>query len=1531
MTAKSPLARSVSAASPGRTNGDNPHTSVFAAIEKGSWATLLFAVRKRTVHAEALMYAHEKLGSARLAAALSLHISGYNTTLVHEIFRHGSQRLITCIIIKMPHLVATVEPQTGDTPLHLIAQRQADGIELNSDFVQSLFHSCDAADLLRQAADGKTAVHYLGAFGHDAAYAAVEKKFPRACTVVARDGSTPASLFSARLRRDLECERIANQRLLQAAGEQETVRAANSKFEQLQADIGRREQTIKAQETQIKKLTEERSALQEREEKMQRDSAQQQSELEKLRNECRRSQSEAARARENLNERVSELENAQEQCSTLQYEMAALREQVGTNATDLEKIDSDKSQLESELALLRSERDSVVAQLSAAGADGDKMAQHNRELAHSISNLEGQIDTLLSRVDASEREKARMNLEKDRLEDVRATIARSLQQNELAKESLQTTVDLAEQRAGELESQMEAVHRRFRHSERELEQLRRDMAGAREQQKAIETSCERQLDALQKEREALLAQLADARTTARQADEKARQDVENLRSEMRALAETSTAAQERAKRLQHDVDNTKREAAASITRMREETEQQIQELTEETQRQKAIAEEALTRARSSTERTALTEHSAKLVADAKRVEAELNARLKEAQESAAAQIAERSALLQASEQQLAELRSQLDENNAKSASLESAVHNTASEWTRYAGEVQERHEASEKDLREKLQKAEDQLRHARKELEQERAIAATRDSIDSKTPRARPTAPLNGSGKHASLRRARTLRVLDGDKPAPPPQAPMDEQTQLMLRNHEINNNFYARVFALVREGNYKVLTELFNAGLNPNTRCAEEGSFGQTMLEVAVRTISKRELSLSEATIDQITKTVPLLVQRGGDWEDLDEFLRTDSHTLPDKFLHVLRKRDDASPFCKSLIEGRASDAEKHLDTVENLNRVPSRYEQEGYTYLHVAVLHQAARLIQAMLLTGRVSVEARDNNDRTSLHLLLETCNDAATRLTIAQYLLAAGASAQEPCRFEKIIAHSRSKLESFATEPTAAPKKARGIKSLLKRGKDSAGKSLVHDLGKLQTEARRFGTPLVMAQALGDSALVACMKNRRYLLPTIDTAVSEDTGRPLLQTYITNAVLTQIVMEELIVSGQVAEDDELYRIFQRYRNVFFAFNPNFGGRDGYAGVLRAIGAAAGASRCSPEQAQQLIVSMVLQDELALAKLMQQGKQSDSDDDERLRANASPIWEICALLKQATAGVADGWFAVSAMIEMPTRELYDDAVLLALRFFIKQNHTQALEYMLNRRDRLFGDVDINTVIDEKLQYTGIEYAAHLGVTETLEWFMERQRTRIDQPGAFGRTLVSIASAAGQPISIVAIDKFKFDNKISLEQHTNSAHYGIETPDLQNTVLHQCARQHRIDLLRYCIDLVVHQIRKVNRSGQTPLTVAEQSHSFHGAFKNAAQERAAVECIEFLEQKMDRGSSSGSNTPHRVKTDNPMPPPPALRLPPPVGAAPTPPVKAKAKPADPDFIDEYDFDLSDDDEEATAESAPEKKPRRKKSKSSKK
>ena len=715
----------------------------------------------------------------------------------------------------------------------------------------------------------------------------------------------------------------------------------------------------------------------------------------------------------------------------------------------------------------------------------------------------------------------------------------------------------------------------------------------------------------------------------------------------------------------------------------------------------------------------------------------------------------------------------------------------------------------------------------------------------------------NGTTAAATTTTPVSPRAADngGKKPGdvtPPEHEKELEEMSAQQANALNNEEFMEGVCDMVADGKVARITEYLNDGLSPNT----QDFLRRPLLEVAVRRVhelykKERPSDVEKKTLKAVVQLVPLLLQRGGIWKSIDDYLTREigfDDALPSSLYEIIRKRDDMSPFSTAVARGNFEEAIKHIAKVEDLDRrptIPERHAKEGFSYLHIAVYEESVMLTQ-VLVQGGANVNVVDNKKRTPLHLVLVKCQDRRARLTITQFLLAGGASTKALCSYQKLLNDCKARMEKITPGSTTPSTPVPGMH--------------IDAMARLSSETEKYGSPLKLAESLGDAELLECMRNRRYL--AVDRAT--------LTEYIETWALLHSRVDSAIAEGVIKPSDNIYVLFRRYKDVFLAFNP----RHNYVNMMCRMYDDADVDRVKDKAdvAERKMTTIYAQDSETIVKYMQSGgartktldrsltgttssSSSTTTTTEKTHANATYEWRIGDLLIKCVNALEKHWFDVSSLIQQRATELYADAVLDAVCKLVRVDDAHGVNAVLCRPyDRLFGaGVDLNTIVDRKLKFTAIELAAYYGSINTLESLMAQQRNDITRKGLSNRTIAQIAVRGQQPLALVAIDAFMFKNLMTEAPHTHADDYGLLTEELENSVLHEAARTSRDDLMRHCIDEVRFQLSRRNKGGQTPLDVAEQM--IHWGMPTRKIEMAKTACKQILTEAIE-GKLFGKNSP---------------------------------------------------------------------------
>jgi hypothetical protein len=701
--------------------------------------------------------------------------------------------------------------------------------------------------------------------------------------------------------------------------------------------------------------------------------------------------------------------------------------------------------------------------------------------------------------------------------------------------------------------------------------------------------------------------------------------------------------------------------------------------------------------------------------------------------------------------------------------------------------------------------------------------------------------------------------------PPPPPPNGLLRIPAIALANQTANATFYEQLTRHVAGGQVEPLRRLLELGLSPNTCGGANSDNPQPLLElVCVAACETKAAAIAmdaranAALIDEQCRVARLLLEAGADWSGLDQFLVDGARHLPQRMSRLLQEeRDDISPFCKALVSGDEEAALRWLSTVADFERVPSRYAREKWSYFHIAVVNGMTRLVQSMLLESEqrdeereqqhqqqsssaprtLNINARDANDRSALHLALQKCADAGQRRLIVEALLAHGANPNQPCTYSKLIGGIRSFLDKQKKRSSSGGGGATSTRL------PDTGAAL---LQKVSAESVTYGTPLAQAEAMQATDLTRRMRSRRYLRVSVDSRDKDAYGAPLLQDYIVQCISLHTGVARLLQSGSLTEQHSLHRLYVVYGDVFHCFNPHFADAAGYGErVLDRIYAHAGVQdRHQDESADKSLASRLDVDQSVLAQhVVSSGAVPGAS------GTVNELRCVAQLLMQATDAMRDHWFdRLSSVIERSARRLYARAALDVLRRSIAENAVARVAYMLADADR-FG-VARATIVDQHLGMRTIELAVHSGASAVIDLLLRRDPTLADTAHQTRGSLVQIARVAAQPISIVALDHWR--HNLSGGGRTHAVHYDAIS-ETSGTVLHECVRQQRADLLEFCLPaLQPNLVQRKTARGETAVQIARTLLGVQAISVECST--ALRRCIELLE-----AASSSVGTPRRA------------------------------------------------------------------------
>lgn len=1437
---------------------------------------LLVHIRMQKIGADALARAYRHIAPERfqrLMITVLVHPQCGNrpTTVLHTLFRYCNWRVMQlivneCLQDKLPRLWFDArEPATDDTVLHILAQRVPNSlVPLGEDvtgallgvadddndatlerkirdaendqmlhlrFVEQLVRATPRLLLAAPNALGLSVVHYLGINNYRSAYNTVERLYSDLCVTAASEGSaagTPQNLIGRRTEQLLSISTDENVRLRQTLrATQRMASELQSMHEELNRRIQRGQLGAALAQEQLQKLTTKQHSIDMQRTEVQAAIGVKDGEIERLRAERDASNATAVSARAEFAAANEKLRRAEEERKALRDDLERERKKIEAYDVDIRAAEEDNQRL---AEIIRERTRQHAEEIAATAVD---TADHaDVRYAALMKQLEEERQALAARLAATE-------LEKSMAQSAKAAIEHKIEARVAVHRNVQSLYDEARKRSEDLE------------------------------QRLAESNA--------KQREATVA-------------------VELMRDQLQALAqERATTAETYARRASENAVERDKLATALL----------------ESQAMLQAAQRAL-----ATEKEANARHAAAFeeIKDVER-EKEFHDVANERERALLTQVEEMKRIVDASETRAAALRQQEEEGsvltrllqqrheeemNAVNARLEEAT-NSLIVAQRRASQI----EAASGQSSQKLEEQKERARLLQKQIDdQQRLIAEHAPSATLSPAFANMGSGDNGGGsggggsgastprRDAARERTMSRKMsrlfivpppLPADNTAPTPHSTLraagsadgsgtsskddekqpaetspsstkvdpDEDMSAQRTNALNNEEFMEAVCDMVSEGNTGKITMYLNDGLSPNT----QDFFKRPLLEVAVRRIAElyakpKPNDVDRKTLKMVTQMIPLLLQRGGIWKEVDTYLQNElghDDKLPIAVYDMLRKRDDMSPFSVAMARGQFQEAIKHIGKVEDVNRVPTtpdKYFREGFSYLHIAVFEESAMMVQVLMQHG-ANANVVDVKKRTPLHLLLVKCKERKLRLSITQFLMAGGASVKVGCSYQKLVDDCKKRMEAIAPGSTTAHA--------------STTPSNVDVARKLSTEMEKYGTPLKLAESLGDPELLECMQNRRYL------AVQKST----LVEYIKNFALLQSRVETAIAEGVCKENQRIYLLYRRYRDVFLAFNP----RHNYVTMQCSLQTDADVDRVhdAADVVERKMKKMLSADAEYLIQYMQSGGARSKTLDQSLASNAGSTagsastvkthanatfeWSVGDILVKCVDALEKRWFDVSALIQQRATELYGEAVLDAVCELVRTDQAQAVNTILCRPfDKLFGvDVNLNALVERRLKFTAIELAAYCGAINTLESLMSQQHYDITRRGVTGRTIAQIAVRGQQPLSLVAIDMFMYRNMMTEQPHTHCEDYGICTEELDNSVLHEAARTSRDDLMRHCIDQVRFQLQRKNKGGQTPLNVADQM--IHWGMPTRKIEMAKMACKQILTDAIE-GKSFWKDSP---------------------------------------------------------------------------
>ena len=690
------------------------------------------------------------------------------------------------------------------------------------------------------------------------------------------------------------------------------------------------------------------------------------------------------------------------------------------------------------------------------------------------------------------------------------------------------------------------------------------------------------------------------------------------------------------------------------------------------------------------------------------------------------------------------------------------------------------------------------------------------------------------------LRRSTSVASVRPGGPAPAPprlahdaaiaalaQSVSEGDEPLALAMYKLNEQLWLGLRDAMARADVKHVGDLFRLGLSANTR---DPATRATLLETAVRAACDIESTQGKLGDEvrhvgtRLVALIDLVLRNGGEWDGVDAFLRHESRRIPAAVAAKLQQRDDIAPFCCAVLGDAPAKVERLIGNVLDIDRVPAQDADKQLTYLHHAVLNGSAHIVYLLVL-HHADVGVIDSRGRTPLHLALTVkFKRPSDRAAIVEYLLAGGA---DPSAQSGVAPASSSEDEA-----PAPVRRRRGVFSRLRAPKvPTPG-------GPPNLATGDNTTPLAMAGALGDAGVLMLLQQPRYRRVTVAK----------MRDYVERSVAlhTTVARMTAMTPPLLNDHDYEYKLFTLYGNAFHAFNPHFValyGEDYSTARLRVSAELRDDEAASPRGTEKLVALRRAHHDYVDAALKALATESRA-------GNASLRWELLKQLEYCITAVCGGWFDVSELVRRPAREVYDEAALELLAEKIAADDRTFVDYVVGRRDRLFGSLfEVDAVVDQDRDLRGDELAACSGSVGVLQWYLERQpMARASMANARGQTLVSFACDSAQPLAVVALDwyaarQYDADDLVS-ERHPNACHYGITTHKTRNTALHLAVFKGRNDLMAFCIDRVPRQARAVNARNQTPFDVAvgllatQMSEARRGIIQDCADQLAAAALV---------------------------------------------------------------------------------------------
>ena len=1437
---------------------------VSSCIENASVNTLIIALQGCGVSVQAMENARTTHGIQTIAHAFTVASPEKQTTALHTLVAESPHALLDWfaknVLRNVRKLYEVRETGTLHNILHTLAQRVFE--QENRDSLKRstrlIFIDAPLSALTCRDSADNTPMHYLALMRHEELYRELRETHPSLAAQTQgaetlRADKLSSDLLGANtelrvLRDQIKAERDAYESLeVRQDALSKALLHQKLNTEILERRLGEninKKKRIKVKELEFIGIDSQNREL-----------------IEKLQREREEALAEASRAREAFCEAASQLEAAQglqeERRDALEVTRSSLQERNKT----VEEITGERTDLQQQLNALREKQRAAEADASKHDEEKDKL---RGRLNHQITQLEEEMEDLDARCAAAESTRDKALQEVARMESEIKE-----QETELAR--LQTQYRDARVHNEQLQADLHAANERQRQLQQQLDDLEIEKAELQVLQERNNTEKQDLKHQLAAERELLDAKLRDAQALV----DKANAELEEER-ELRKAAQISAAADahKESKQLLKEKERREKEAgkrAELVERAHQELQQRLQSIEEQSRRE-------------------LTE---------------LN-------------------------DELAETRQRAEE--AERAAKEN--YERVTEWAKY-------HDDAIEPVRSELSRVRDALRVAQQQLEEWKTLSAEQQvelqqriaQLEEEAVAA--TGEANGDTLPLPKKKQRPLRASDN----PPTESNKKIQTlrreanaandedlrreeDIMRCNIRLNMNFWT---ALTRHVSCACTESTQNAKMSTGSHsCMEEVKYlllrhlsansrdvhtGRCLLETATRAAGETHAALKTLgddgarRVDKQVAMIEMLLSYGAEWNELPQYLsdvssgctRLESGKVvlvqqDPRIVKLLENRDDYSPFVHALVSNDPLRLADLVDDVEDLDRVPTfkdgPYKDKGFSLVHIAVMNAVERgrgsnqcasesTLQALVRKG-ASCTIADNQDRAPLHLALVKNISREVLLRVCEYLMAGGADPTEPTTYKPF-------LDMVDKDSSVARKAVSVLTRRTKSNKQLRGEEAVR--------AEKCGTPKAFAQKRGDKQLLELFTNQRYRKMQLEQ----------LTTYVQTRVGFRCMMEEL--ENIPAANDELKKVCERYQDVFEYFNPRFTAIYGTNKVEKQLQIDAGVKNDDtyPEM-QEKVLALVQKDISFIDQITNQVRglpvsfpamkelsaeqrafvdKVERFGTEKCEANRSPLWEVGSMVKKFTHALIERWFDVSDMIHRPAALMFPDACVAALCFFIEKDKLAEMRKMVGRSDRLYGDLQYETIVHPRQQYRCIDLAAHYGALDCFEFLMSQQRDRLRETGPCHRTLVSIADKESRTLAVVAYDKFLFDQGMTppSEKYANAQKYGSVDEKTKETVLHACVRKCRDDLLGYCLDRVLIHLKAEDQHGQTPLELAKITAKANGVLLSSKLRDGIARCTRMLQAASD--GVGGNDDTESTSDTTLLKPPPPLAPPPSYSGAP--------------------------------------------------